>query len=484
MASVGSSAPFPLRPHRLRWSVVLGAVAFVSAYGTLRWLQPMPIDVDEGLTLTGGWQVSQGLVPYRDWFDFVTPGSFYLVGAVMYFFGPSLAAVRIVSVLLALATAAVLDRLVAIFSPRGWHRAVVLAVWLLLQVFFPLINHSQYAQLASIVAAYALLQAWRQPRWRWFAGAGAATGVTMWLLQTRGLALVVAVAVIMLARRQWRWLTVYLVGFSVALLPFLAWPPGMLWQHLVAFPLGNYVRPNFVSPTMLVASLLVILIIAGLALLAAVPPKGFWPLWTIGVFQLFSSWARADFWHLALVFWPVPILFVALDACPWRRPVALWWQRFTRFIFYAGGGLVAAYLFAWSVIYISPSVAFRMYDKNLPGGGPWDGLVARVQQRTQPGEPIFVTPYLPGVYFLSQRPNATRYNILLSEHHPPELFADAIASLERAAPTVVVRQLGSFAVAHGFHRDGGVLDQYLDAHYRVAEELPARIQILVRLPPR
>lgn len=84
---------------------------------------------------------------------------------------------------------------------------------------------------------------------------------------------------------------------------------------------------------------------------------------------------------------------------------------------------------------------------------------------------------------MAQRPNATRYSVLTSEYYTADQFADAIASLERVAPTVVVRQLRSFAVAKGFHRDGGVLDQYLDTHYRVAEELPGRIQILVRHPP-
>jgi hypothetical protein len=112
----------------------------------------------------------------------------------------------------------------------------------------------------------------------------------------------------------------------------------------------------------------------------------------------------------------------------------------------------------------------------------WEKLAAAVSRHSPAGEPIFVTPYLPVLYVAAQRPNATRYSVLISEIHRSDQFADAIASLERAAPTVVVRQFESFLVAKGFHRDGGILDQYLDRRYRVAEELPGRIQILVRQP--
>jgi hypothetical protein len=44
---------------------------------------------------------------------------------------------------------------------------------------------------------------------------------------------------------------------------------------------------------------------------------------------------------------------------------------------------------------------------------PLDAVVKELQEQTSPGEPIFVFPATPMIYYLADRPNATRYNHLL-----------------------------------------------------------------------
>jgi MFS family permease len=61
-----------------------------------------------------------------------------------------------------------------------------------------------------------------------------------------------------------------------------------------------------------------------------------------------------------------------------------------------------------------------------------------VRTRTEPGEPVFVAPYAPIVYFLSERPNPTPYDLLLPGHATAEVQKDIIDRLERSDLRVVV----------------------------------------------
>src|SRR6185312_10215204 len=52
------------------------------------------IDPDEGIVLQGADRILRGEVPYRDFFSFYTPGSFYLLATLFKIFGNSFAVAR------------------------------------------------------------------------------------------------------------------------------------------------------------------------------------------------------------------------------------------------------------------------------------------------------------------------------------------------------------------------------------------------------
>src|SRR5262249_51672641 len=64
--------------------------------------------------------------------------------------------------------------------------------------------------------------------------------------------------------------------------------------------------------------------------------------------------------------------------------------------------------------------------------------VAAIQARTSPGEPIFDVPYLPMLYTLAQRPNATRHDMLFPGQVMPGVEAEIIAALEARNVRLVV----------------------------------------------
>src|ERR1700738_3287877 len=68
----------------------LFSVAYLCIFYRYTSLEP-----DEGIVLTGAERILRGQVPYRDFFSFYTPGSFYLVALVFRTVGDSLAVARV-----------------------------------------------------------------------------------------------------------------------------------------------------------------------------------------------------------------------------------------------------------------------------------------------------------------------------------------------------------------------------------------------------
>lgn len=62
---------------------------------------------------------------------------------------------------------------------------------------------------------------------------------------------------------------------------------------------------------------------------------------------------------------------------------------------------------------------------------PIMGLVEMLRLHSEPGEAIFVYPAMPGIYYLADRPNATRFNHLFAGMAAPEDQAEMVRQLER-----------------------------------------------------
>lgn len=463
------------------WSAAAAGVAV--ATGLMRWY--VPIDPDAGLTLTAAWQVSQGLVPYRDFFEFHPPGAFYLLAAVFRLVSPSYLAAKAFSVVVTLLGAWALDVLCRQFAARGWQRVAAQGALLMLQTQFPLISYNAYAQLASVGVACLLVAAWRRRTLGWFIGLGAGVGATVWLLQTRGLTLLLVGLGAAVATGRWRLAAAFLGGFAAVSTPWLAWPPSLVRWHLGVFPLTHYAGTNFVSLVWFAVAALWLLALAAVARWLYRPIAGFWPLWWLAAAHLGSVWSRADWVYVTQVLWPWPVLIIALRpmvVAGWRAVARTTWQTI----------VAALATCAFGVAVTSVAVFLALLPLRLPSD-PWgqhepfwERLAAIVRARTAPNEPIFATPMLSNLYFFAQRPNATRHNWLLSSLHPDELFQQTLEDLQRRRPRLVIRELGSRATLMGFHRDGTVVDEYLTRHYRVSHELtefsPQRIQVLERLP--
>src|SRR5215469_3955467 len=64
--------------------IFLGGLGYLYIFRHFTTIEP-----DEGIVLQGATRILDGQVPYRDFFSFYTPGSFYLVAALFRVFGNS-----------------------------------------------------------------------------------------------------------------------------------------------------------------------------------------------------------------------------------------------------------------------------------------------------------------------------------------------------------------------------------------------------------
>ncbi|HEV2492785.1 MAG TPA: hypothetical protein VG204_06890 [Terriglobia bacterium] len=75
-------------------SLADGGLALLVFTASLVYLWPFRgytnVNADEGIVLAGAQRVLLGQVPYRDFFSFYTPGSYYLVALLFRLFGSSI----------------------------------------------------------------------------------------------------------------------------------------------------------------------------------------------------------------------------------------------------------------------------------------------------------------------------------------------------------------------------------------------------------
>jgi len=324
---------------------------------------------------------------------------------------------------------------------------------------------------AEPVCAWAALQvAQRRSRGPWYALAGGAAGAAIWMLQTKGAALVVAAGIVtaLYYRSHRKHLGWYLLGLAGSMLPLLAWPVSVLWSTLVSFPLQHYLGVAGIGKKFFFVALSAHLLV-GLGLWIERAPRDALGLWWLGALLYVSTLSLPDLHHvISNSFATVPLTLWLVG----QHRVRGGWAHPSGWMFTA---LPVAYLLALVVVFFisAPELLPRQQGLTV---GQWlrleqpdiAALVAVVHERVPPGRPIYAGPFLPGLYFEAQRPNATRFSHLLTSLHPPEFFLEARQAISADPPALVI--LNYRLVEKFSYRQDNPLDEYLRANYRPLEQ--------------
>jgi hypothetical protein len=476
--------------QRVRYPILFCLAALLSA-ATIWWgINPH----DEGLVLQAGARISEGQLPYRDFYANYGPGQYFVVGGLDLVFGPSLLTWRVLRVALDAAVAVLAYAL----ARRDASEPLALGAWLAVAaaMAFPTLPHPNPAALTLGFGSLLLAR-------RSAAAAGALAGLAVVFRFDLGLAAVAGAALAGLAAVGLRSVPRILAAAALVVLallgPVVAAAPGAFWDQTIGFaldeqslqrlPLPGAYNGGF-EPSRLLGHYFPYVLIAGLALwvlLAAVrrAPLRLWAAFPFALAGLAYLLARADEFHLVPLAAVLPILLAtgaALECGSGRRAGAVALVSILTLI--ALHGLDRKRI----QVLDSPSLATIETDTADGIKAPAEearaltALSRYVDGRVPPARPVFVANPRhdlvkvgnPLVYVIVDRPNPTRYDVL-----QPGVITTApvqreiVDDLRRARPQLIIRWLSPVAdeaEPNGAGRSSGVriLDRYLARRYREA----------------
>jgi hypothetical protein len=422
---------------------------------------------DEGIILDAALRMTHGETLYRDFFGYMSSGSYWLQEAAFRLFGVSLQAGRLVVIIDFAVECAFLFWLTARLAGRGPGFAAA-ALFIAFQATTPDLLLSQHrmdsAALSLLSIAFCLLGRSRQAAWCWvaagilIAGAAACTPAIALLTLPTGIWLSVD-------RPLRRFLIPYSCGLcaaSLAIAAALAATGSLsLFLNQMAWLRRNYSGVNVMSYGSMMGGYVSALtpvagtnrVVQSLTVfffaLPAVLPVAALALWSLCflcrpgerqwatengipyllacmVAYIASTYPRADLAHLAFV-----------EALP-AALTAVWIVRYSPRRLNAAGLAFLAFwggcFLAQTAIGLREEVAVVTPVGTLRAAPSGAQALAALLTIVHPGDALYVHPYQPLLYFLTQGRNPTRYSYLSPGMMTRYEETAALESLESAPP--------------------------------------------------
>ncbi len=234
---VRSTFSFALSERMISLAIFFSCLAYLCIF-----LRYSTIEPDEGIVLQGAERILHGEVPYRDFFSFYTPGSFYLVAFIFKMFGDSFSVARA-----SLALAGAICSLVTyLLARRTCSRGISVFTALLTTTtgiaFRFLVLHNIYSTLLCSLALYAAVRflETERPLWAWITGSLAS--LTFLFEQSKGAGLCAGLLLAFLI------VFVFFPHRPLDKFSFVALISGLAWPLLVTF--GYFAKKGALKLTM------------------------------------------------------------------------------------------------------------------------------------------------------------------------------------------------------------------------------------------
>lgn len=490
------------------WTLRITAGLFVLVASVLFFLQGnrMVFDaIDEGIVLEASQRMSAGAVPYVDFFAYMSPGSYWIQSLVFRCFGLSLLTGRIPVILdLALQCSLVFWLTARLSSKTAAAVAAILFTGFQTANVAALIGQHRWDSATLALSGVCLMveaMRRRKPAAWWF-GAGAAMGAAAWCTPSMGVP-IVAIAGWVAVRKAHRggWASfvagVALAGVAGAGMLASQGALGAFLRH-VAWLRSNYSAVNVMSYGSVNGGIAEVLAGAQgferailLALVACMELPAILPLAAIAVWGLavwcgkvgreewpeitllllsmtalvLTSYPRPDVAHLAFVA-ALPYALTVIGAARLIPARAAVWVAALPLLFSVlfAGNLVMGWLGTSAME--SPVGKLQVDKKQLAG---MHQLLAQVI----PGQTLYVHPYMPIYYFITQAANPTRFSYLAPGMMKAKEEAETLDSLRARPPEwVLYLQLSKEEFLRVFPAGAGVdprfraLEGWLEENYK------------------
>ena len=435
-------------------------------------------EADEGIVLQGAERILRGEVPYRDFFTFYTPGSFYLVAFVLKLFGDTLIAARI-SLAVSGAACAIITFLLA---RRVCSLGVALFAGVLATVagsaYRFLVLHNWYSTFLCGVGLYSAVRFYETRRRFWAFAMGFAAALTFLVEQSKGAGIFLGILLAWIILRSSQRIPslgrgsieAALAGF---LLPILSTFGYFAVRHSLkimlqswAWPLRHYTAANHVpygwqnwsqdsvdtifhTGPLWIRTLKVLAVSPGI-LVPALPliALGVLVYWTLRMRASTISMeqagyyvivccvsdgllvsvvaARADVIHFMYL---TPLWYVVLAWMIEQSKHSLTWNALRPyFISYV---VLAFGLLGTALLLNATGARIQLHTRRgVITSAAQDPALDYLQSHTVPAQQVLVYPYLPLYNYLTATRSPSRYDYFQPGLNTPEQSRQIIASLQ------------------------------------------------------
>jgi len=448
----------------------LACLAYLWVFRRFTSLEP-----DEGILLQGASRILDGQIPYRDFFSFYTPGSFYLVAALFRLFGNSFLVARSSLAVAGAACSVVTYLLCRRICSRGISVLAAVLATMTGAAFRFLVLHNCYSTMVACVAVYAAVRLVETLSSRWAFAMSSLTAITFLFEQSKGggLALGLVLGFALLGRRVFTSVSSWIAIFAGLTWPFLltfgyfaghgtarTMVQGWLWplQHYTAANHVAYGWQNWSDHTREVI-FKTGPVVARIAKVIAVSPGFLIPVLPLVGCSFLAYWAvkmrkrNEDSWQaryyivtgsalsgllLSVVMVRTDILHFIYLAPMWY--VVLGWVvgapseshllvRFRpAFILYVA---IAFGMLGFAVLLATTGAHNQVETRRGQiTTGEADTVVTYLQAQTQPGDEFLVYPYLPLYNYLTATRSPSRYDFFQPGMNTWEQAKEIIHSID------------------------------------------------------
>ena len=445
------------------------------------------LEPDEGIVLQGAERILAGQIPYRDFFSFYTPGSFYLLAGLFRVFGDSFAVARISLAVVGAIGSVVTYVLARRVCPRGVALFAAALATTAGAAFRFLVLHNPYSTLGCCLCLYSALRLLETQRPYWFFGVGSLASLTFLIEQSKGAGLYLGLAL--------GFVILWLLDRSFLLRKstLIAGAFGFLWPLAITFayfgthdaagsmvqswfwPLQHYTQANHVpygyqnwsdqsrdaifhQGPVLLRAIKIFIVLPNLLL----------PVLPIIAFGLLAYWivrlrggscisseatyyvvlcsvlsgllvsvviVRADILHFVYL---APLWYVVLAWILGSRGVRSGLLHMLRDPLIA---LVAASfgLLSMAVLFAATGASKRIETRRgIITTGSRETVIEYVQSHVAPQRELLVYPYLPLYNYLTDTRSPSRYDYFQPGMNTPQQAEEIIASLKSSSAPVLL----------------------------------------------
>lgn len=412
-----------------------------------------PLNDDEGVVLEGALNIFNTRKIYQDFFEFVTPGVFYLLAWSWKIFGIHYFVAKVLAILAVFMSALGIYKISQNIYPKSQNYIGPLLL-VLVSASWPIIIYHTFNLVFMVWAVWFLLKSLDQPKYQYFIASGFMTALAILFMQNKGLLFMGALGSFLLIlsiknKSYFKNTAVYTLTALLALsILFIKWSPIFLYQNLILFPLQHYHSLPNISYLLLIIFLIWITTI--IFLVIGERNKKIYLLFYVQLILLLSTLSLPDIFHLSLILFPsYSLLTLSLNKISLKNSPY-------KIIFYA---LITSGI----LINLMPAIVWPKYFTPFSDSRKNNIILDYIKKSCLASEYIYAGPFSSSLYFETRLKNATSFSWLITNHHSEEQFSLAAKQLAQNKPLCAILDYSSVS-KYNYNLDNPV-DNYIFEHY-------------------